>query len=200
MTTRPRRTPSISIQGEFHRLEDVDPLSFPTLSQLSPPPPPSPTASLAKQPGLLRPHTPPVPPKEPPSLPNGNFDFSHYLPPPPVLTHCPVPGCRLAFDRLPSVTAHLRRDHAGVILSREAADSLDIGRCPHCTGYYRPGALRANGHRCRPRNLHHPLLSSRSLPTTLRTSPSPPHPRTSPGQRVSPRRTPPGCSRHSPSL
>jgi len=109
-------------------------------------------------------------------LPNGSFDFSSYLPPPPVMLRCPVPGCRLAFDRLPSVTAHLRRDHAGVVLSQEAADSLDIGRCPHCTGYYRPGALRAKGHVCRPRHPPPPppLLSQLANNPPPKPLPTPP--------------------------
>ena len=52
------------------------------------------------------------------------------------------------FDKLPSLSAHLRRAHAGVQLDAEAEQRLDIARCRVCEVYYRSGSLAK--HQCRP--------------------------------------------------
>ncbi len=68
-----------------------------------------------------------------PTQPNGFYDFYGLLPPALQLLPCPVPGCADSFDKLPSLSAHLRKAHAGVQLDAEAEQRRDIARCKVCS-------------------------------------------------------------------
>ena len=62
------------------------------------------------------------PTQQVPTQPSGLYDFFGLLPSAPQLLPCPVPGCADRFDKLPSLSSHLRRAraHVGVQLDAEA--------------------------------------------------------------------------------
>jgi hypothetical protein len=72
-------------------------------------PPSSPTQETNQPPGTRV-----------PSQPDGFYDFSSLLPAAPQLVPCPVPGCAERFDKMPFLSAHLRRAHTGVQLHADA--------------------------------------------------------------------------------
>jgi hypothetical protein len=94
-----------------------------------------------------------------PSQPDGFYDFTSRLPAAPQLVPCPVAGCAERFEKMPSLSAHLRRAHTGVQLDSESEQRLGIARCPVCVVYYRSGSL--SQHQCRPaRRPARPLTAS----------------------------------------
>ena len=78
---------------------------------------------------------------------NGYFDFSPVTPVHPVIP-CISKSCSETFDRVPTLTAHLRRSHRAERLDPVALKKADLVICPHCQGPYRSSGIEVHKAKC----------------------------------------------------